>query len=252
MIYIQSNQERTMPHHFDCACAMYGCIDLGIKYRLTSFEEIESGKFDQMLTTHTFIGSVEFMHEVFKRTGLDPHKVRVHLNSNRPHELMSLKKAHEISNKRKIFIKPTQIKLFTGLILDGVKHSCLENLPEDTEVMMYEPFGSPILSEWRIYALRDQIKYAGNYAGDPLIFPKESFVKDIIYKNHYLKKAGDFPEAYTIDVAILEDGNHTNVVVEYNDMWAIGNYGMENDTYVNLLRRRYREIMMPAKFSCLK
>lgn len=26
MIYIQSDDERSLPHHFDAACAMYGAI----------------------------------------------------------------------------------------------------------------------------------------------------------------------------------------------------------------------------------
>jgi hypothetical protein len=32
-------------------------------------------------------------------------------------------------------------------------------------------------------------------------------------------------------------------IVEFNDMYAIGNYGMPNDLYLRLLRERYFEIM---------
>jgi hypothetical protein len=32
-------------------------------------------------------------------------------------------------------------------------------------------------------------------------------------------------------------------VVEFNDMWAIGNYGVPNDLYVKALRDRYFEII---------
>ena len=39
MIYIQKN-EHDIPHHFDCACAMYGAIELGLDYKLVSFEEV--------------------------------------------------------------------------------------------------------------------------------------------------------------------------------------------------------------------
>lgn len=51
----------------------------------------------------------------------------------------------------------------------------------------------------------------------------------------------DFPKSYTIDVGILEDGE--NVVIEFNDMWGIGNYGVDNHTYLRLLKSRYFEIM---------
>jgi hypothetical protein len=60
MIYIQSNSERTMPHHFDCATALYGAIDNCQDFRLTSFEEVNSGKFDLLIKNKLFVGSTEF------------------------------------------------------------------------------------------------------------------------------------------------------------------------------------------------
>ena len=44
MIYIQKRDNEGIPHHFDCACAMYGAIDLGLDYTLVSFEEVKNGK----------------------------------------------------------------------------------------------------------------------------------------------------------------------------------------------------------------
>jgi hypothetical protein len=35
MIYIQSDEIKPIPHHFDCACAMYGVMDLALDHRLT-------------------------------------------------------------------------------------------------------------------------------------------------------------------------------------------------------------------------
>jgi hypothetical protein len=34
-----------------------------------------------------------------------------------------------------------------------------------------------------------------------------------------------------------------NVIIEFNDMYAIGNYGVPNDLYVRMLRTRYFEII---------
>lgn len=61
MIYIQSDNERKRPHHFDAACAMFGAIESDQEYRLTSFEEVQSGKFNMLIKNNLFIGSVEFM-----------------------------------------------------------------------------------------------------------------------------------------------------------------------------------------------
>lgn len=261
MIYIQSNREKIMPHHFDCACALYGAIECGLEYNLVSFEEVEAGKFDNLIKRNLFVGSVEFMREVFKRIGISD--VRVPRNSDRDCQIITLKEAHEIAREKRIFIKSYDIKLFTGLILDGVIHSCLNDLPEDTKVMAYEPFEEEIESEWRVYVKDHKMIDSRNYSGDFTINPDYDYVENVIKNNSIITTnyTGDysikpdynyiqnikknsrttFPMAYTIDVGIFESGK--NEVIEYNDMWAIGNYGIPNDLYIRALRERYFEIV---------
>jgi len=241
MIYIQSNTERTLAHHFDCSCALYGAIDSGLDYRLTTFEEVESGKFDSLIRTNLFVGSTEFMREVFKRIGLTD--VRLPRNSNREHEEITLGEAHNrVSKGEKLFIKPVEIKLFTGLILDGMVYSCLKGLPEDTKVMAYEVFKERIISEWRVYVHNGKIIDSRNYSGDFMVSPSYVYVTKDIFHNKET-----FPCAYTIDIGILDipisKMVNNNVVIEYNDMWAIGNYGLPNDIYLRMLIDRYFEIV---------
>lgn len=239
MIYIQSNPERTLPHHFDAACAMYGAIETGQKYRLTSFEEVQSGKFDMSIPKFLFVGSVEFMREVFSRRGLID--VRLSKNSNREESIISLGEALERQrNGERLFIKPYDIKLFSGTILDGVVNSQIEGLSKETKVIVADVFHSPIASEWRCYVDNRYGVITGlkNYSGDHLTFPSEITLLEWV---HDINHNNSFPVSYTIDVGILEDG--TNVVIEYNDMWAIGNYGLENDVYLNMLKNRYFEII---------
>ncbi len=235
MIYIQSNYERTLPDHFDAACALFGAIESGLDYRLTSIEEITSGKFDSLIRSRLFVGSVEFMQEVFKRIGIS--NVGVPCNSKRNSEIITLKEARDrVAKGEKLFIKPIKIKLFTGLVLDGMQHSCLKDLSTDTQIMAYKPVESPIDSEWRIYIQNDKMLDARHYSGDFTINPNYDYVLEIIKNNK-----NKFPCAYTIDVGILESGE--NVVIEYNDMWAIGNYGINNRVYLSALKERYFEII---------
>lgn len=233
MIYIQSNEERNLPNHFDCACALYGAEELGLPYRLTTIDEIISGKFDNLIRTRLFVGSVEFMKMVFNRIGLKD--VKVPKNSNREHKVITIDEAKEIAKERKIFIKPFDIKLFTGSVLDGMQLMSLSNIPGNTKVMAYDVFDSPIVSEWRLYVKRDEIIDSRNYSGNFMINPDYNYAENVIEVNE------DFPICYTIDIGILENGE--NVVIEFNDMWAIGNYGMDNYIYLRLLRERYFEIV---------
>ena len=235
MIYIQSNSDRTLPHHFDCSCALYGAIDSAMDCRLTSFEEVASGKFDALIRKNLFVGSVEFMREVFKRVGLTD--VRLPSNSNRPFEKITLKEAHDrVAKGETIFIKPVEIKLFTGLVLDGASYSCLNGLPEDTIVLAYDPFAEKIISEWRLYIQNDKIVDSKNYSGDFKVSPNYDYAEAVIEHNSY-----GFPCAYTMDIGIFT--SKQNVVIEYNDFWAIGNYGIPNDIYLGMLKDRYFEII---------
>jgi len=234
MIYIQSKEEEFIPHHFDAACALYGAEETGQSYRLTSYNEVARGKFDGLIKRKLFVGSTEFMRKVFERVGvLD---VRLPRNSNREVEFISLAEALERSDKgEKLFIKPVEIKLVSGLLLDGIKHSCLDTLPPDTMFMAYEPFKHEILSEWRLYVHNHKIVDSRNYSGDFTVGSDYDYADSVMFSNK-----DSFPCAYTIDIGILS--NKENVVVEFNDMWAIGNYGIPNDLYLRLLMDRYLEI----------
>lgn len=235
MIYIQSNNEKTLPHHFDCACGLYGAMDLGVDYKLVTFDEVSSGKFDALIKRNLFIGSVEFMNEVFFRVG---KKVNAIENTTRPFQVTSLGDALSRGKAgERMFIKPKEIKLFTGFVLDGFNYPSIESLPQDTEVFVYDEFGRSILSEWRIYVHKDEIIDVRNYSGDVMTFPNFNFVSSIIHDY-----GENLPVSYTIDVGILTY-TQENVVIEFNDMWAIGNYGIPNDLYVKLLRSRYEQIM---------
>lgn len=234
MIYIQCDSDK-IPYMFDSACAMYGAIETAQDYKLVTLEEVQSGKFDSLIRRNLFVGTVQFMNEVFSRVGLE--NVRLPLNSNRKSSIIKLSEAYEISKSKKIFIKPIDIKLFTGLILDGFQYSCLTSLPDDTIVMCYDVFDSTIVSEWRVYIYNGEIFDSRNYSGDFSIIPNYEYVSDVLGNN----KALNFPNSYTIDVGVLESGE--NVVVEFNDMWAIGNYGVQNDFYLRMLSDRYFEIM---------
>lgn len=240
MVYIQSDIDRKLPHHFDCACGLYGALDHGLETRLTSFEEVQSGKFDNLIRDNVFIGSVEFMKEVFSRVG--KADIRVPENSNRQHLNMTLGEAKMLAKSKSIFIKPFDIKLFTGFVLDQMVYSSITDISDDTLVMVYDVFPSPIKSEWRCYIGRNRVVDIRNYSGDMFTTPSKEYLESVIESNK------NFPISYTIDIGVLENGNYhskelENVVIEYNDMWAIGNYGIDNYDYFSLLKSRYFEIV---------
>jgi len=240
MIYIQSDVNKTRPHHFDAACAMYGAIENDRKYKLLPFEELSglNGDYAYFMNQHHFVGSVEFMREVFRLAGIETP--RLPSNSDRECEFLSLSEALiRAKGGERLFIKPIETKLFTGFVYEGFEYSLLDKLPGETPVMVYQPFEHKILSEWRIYVHKHKITDSHQYEGNYRFTPDYNKFEEMVETN----KQKGFPIAYTIDVAVLENGE--NVVVEFNDMWAIGNYGVPNWIYLTMLRDRYFEIMKP-------
>lgn len=239
MIYIQS--DGGIPYSFDSACAMYAAIAKQTQYELIRHDattnlpnEMILKKIANDAKTNLFIGTVEFLTPIFKELGVNP---RCPLNSNRAEENILIGEARErIRAGEELFVKPYEIKQFTGMVLDKRYVGYLRDYPDHTKVIVTKPFDSEIVSEWRCYVHGETIIGIGNYAGDEFIIPNKRYVEDTIRS-----AAKNFPIAYTIDVGVLKDGR--NVVVEFNDMWAIGNYGLSNTLYLNLLQARWREIM---------
>lgn len=235
MIYLQSDINKKIPYNFEVACALYGAKDLNRQYKFVTYEEVISGKVDHLIKGNLFVGTVEFMNSVFSRIGLT--NVKLPKNSNRKSEI---KKLGEVKDKINIFIKPLKLKLFTGFVLDGCKWSILDDIPDDTEVLVYEAFKSKIITEWRVYIDRGKIIDSHCYSGDFKVVPDYNFVEDIILEN----KALNFPSTYIIDVGVLESSE--NVIIEYNDAWAIGNYGLNNIDYLRMLGNRYFDIVISS------
>ena len=238
MVYIQKNNDG-IPHHFDCACAMYGAMELGLDYKLVTFEEVQSGKWDNLIRTHLFVGSVEFMTEVFSRVGIE--QPRLPMNNLREFKEMKLK---DFIYTEPVFIKPKSIKAFTGFVVDEVSKSMIGGLDGELDIIVQEVLPS-IKSEWRCYVFNGKIVDVRHYSGD--IYGDTEYIVRTYNRNQIYLLVGDgMPETFVIDIAFRGGGKGVTVI-EFNDMWAIGNYGVPNDLYVRMLKQRYFDIIKNGK-----
>ena len=137
-----------------------------------------------------------------------------------------------------VFIKPaSSVKMFTGAVVDtpGSIHMLkqfTEGLNNDTELYMSEPVN--MLSEYRCFVHKGVLVGVKHYLGDFKLFPDLGLVEMMI------KDWNCSPVSYTIDVAVTDDGS--TLLVEVNDFWAIGGYGLDGRTYVRMLIDRFQEI----------
>ncbi|SFJ18540.1 ATP-grasp domain-containing protein [Planctomicrobium piriforme] len=90
-------------------------------------------------------------------------------------------------------------------------------------------------SEWRASVFRGRIVHVGNYAGDPLLFPDANRMQGA------LKAFVSPPVACAMDWGVTEAGE--TLLVEVNDAFALGAYGIRGSIYTAMIEARWRQLM---------
>jgi len=147
-----------------------------------------------------------------------------------------------------IFIKPAdRVKQFCSGLLENQKlvPYILNDAPDSAKAMTSTPMN--FISEWRCFVHKGELVGMHHYSGDFMFTPETRLIKFMV------EQYKDAPVAYTLDVGVYEStyttscGNvikgHATALVECNDMWSVGHYGLRADTYATLLRDRWFEIM---------
>jgi len=141
-----------------------------------------------------------------------------------------------------IFIKPAyDIKLFTGFVLE--KSTTLHNIgmyysDVNPNTAVYTSEVVDIVSEYRCFIHKNKLVGIKHYDGDFTRFPDVFTIESMMQKCY-----DESPVSYTLDVGLVRDGNSfKTILVEINDFWAIGGYGLDGKTYVRMLIDRFQEI----------
>lgn len=134
------------------------------------------------------------------------------------------------------FIKPAQdIKAFTGIIVENYNEAKLFSNNYDGQLSVQEVVD--IESEYRVYVNKDRgILGVKHYLGDPYLKLDESFVNEV----HLAAKKNLKENSYSLDFGIKENGE--NFLIEVNDGWAIGNYGLSPYDYYSFIKARWLQL----------
>lgn len=135
-----------------------------------------------------------------------------------------------------IFVKPyDKLKFFPSGVLRNPSSIGMffSDIPDDFKVMTSEVVD--MVSEYRCFVKNGSLVGIKNYIGSFLLFP------DIYKIMRMIIDYRDSPSAYTLDVAITDKGD--TILIECNDGWSVGSYGLDGDVYASFLTRRWAEIM---------
>lgn len=186
------------------------------------------------------IGSVEVTEKFIKHLNVDvpkylgyPDELRKYLGRN-----ISVCKLSDLGNNFPFFIKPyNDVKKFTGGVME--KQSYIDNIKHFDKIsddyLVYKSEVIEIVSEYRVFCSLGNIYDARFYQGD---FKK---IVDFEVVNDIIRDFKNPPSSYTLDVGLTSDGK--TILIEVNDMWAIGSYGCDSKKYTLLCVRRMNEIL---------
>jgi hypothetical protein len=179
-------------------------------------------------------------------------------------ELRHVKNTVTVFNLDKIFIKPAEVtKQFpsgvikisnldiliprSGGIGGAAEISGLKLITDYTRVFISEPV--EIFSEYRCFVHENKLVGLKHYSGDFTEYPSNNKILNFIDRMRTWEYC---PIAYTLDVAIIRsnkletndspESSSRTVVMECNDAWSIGNYGLDPLTYAKMLRDRWFEL----------
>lgn len=136
--------------------------------------------------------------------------------------------------RRPVFVKPVREKRFTGIVLrtadDCPKLSyCSENEPVIcSEVVDFQ-------REWRVFVRYGKVLDVRPYFGDW----RQQYDSAVIQR-----AISDFtsaPAAYAMDFGVTSDGR--TLLVEVNDGYAVGSYGLSALDYARFLSARWCELV---------
>lgn len=136
-------------------------------------------------------------------------------------------------NNWNVFIKPVEDKKFTGVVVRSTKDliGC-GTWNEDTEILCSEVVN--FVAEWRCFVRYGKILDVRRYKGDWKVHFDPKIIEEAI------SKFTSAPNGYSIDFGLTDKGE--TLLIEVNDGYSLGYYGLFNLDYAKLLSARWAEL----------
>lgn len=188
------------------------------------------------------VGGIGFAHRAFQRLGieipaLEPVPACLADSAGRRVWRGRLRDARQAAARGEmLFVKPVPSapKLFPGHVVRGFADLIqTAALPDDFEVDCAEV--TPFRTEHRLFLRCGEIIGLRHYAGDPLIFPDAACIRAAVDAYRHAAPAG-----CALDFGVTEEGR--TLLVEVNDGYALGAYGLPPMRYAALIDARWAEL----------
>ena len=231
-VYIQC-RENNLPHSYNFYSAYQGFREMG--FEIIPFQNMEDLKNSEK--EDIIVGYVEIVRKRLAEFGIQTPEMDYpqELNEYLGRRIWQTK-ISQIANHPEtwpVFMKPIEDKKFTGVVVRSTKDlmGC-GTYGEDTDVLCSEVVN--FKAEWRCFVRYGKILDVRPYKGDWRASYNANVIENAVseYKNA--------PNGYAIDFGVTDDGR--TLLIEVNDGYALGSYGLFYLDYAKLLSARWAQL----------
>lgn len=231
-VYVQSDKDY-IPHNYNFFSAYQGFKEMG-------FETVmfyEQNELSESKKEDVVVGYVDSVRQRLCDFGITTPEI------DYPEELKNFlgrkvwkAKLSQIANvpeRWPVFIKPVEDKKFTGTVVKSPKDliGC-GTIGENPDVFCSEIVN--FKAEWRCFVRYGKILDVRPYKGDWRLHYDSAVIERAVFEFSL------GPKAYAIDFGLTDNGK--TLMIEVNDGYALGSYGLFYLDYAKLLSARWAEL----------
>lgn len=231
-VWIQSTQNG-IPKTVNFFAAYQGFRELGIETKpFYSLDDLSGWRPDELI-----VGGLGAVLPKLREYGMEAPELDYpeQLSSYLGRQIWKTSLDNVLADKsiRPVFIKPVKDKLFTGFVLQTEKDlPKLSNCAPQEPVLCSEVI--PFSAEWRVFVRYGKILDVRPYYGDWRVHYQVNLIESAV------RCYTDAPAGYAMDFGVTETGE--TLLVEVNDGFSLGCYGLEPISYAKLLSARWAEL----------
>lgn len=140
-------------------------------------------------------------------------------------------------NRFPLFVKPTKPKLFTGMVVsckDELEFLSALDMDANDSIIIASSVVN-FVSEYRVFVINKKICDCRGYSGAFDKTPDFEFIRETII--NFTSQ----PISYAIDFGVTDTGE--TMLIEVNDGYSIGSYGLNHRDYIKLCILRWNEMV---------
>lgn len=235
-VYIQSTKNN-LPHNYNFFNAYEGFLDMGAEIvNFYQSEELRESEIGDIV-----VGYVDTVRERLCQLGIETPEMDYpdELNKYLGRRIWK-SEINTINNHAElwpVFVKSVEDKRITGKVIASIRDlvGCGES-GGNAEVYCSEIVN--FVAEWRVFIRYGKILDVRPYKGDWRVHYDSTVIENCINDFHTM------PAGCAVDFGVTDDG--LTLLIEVNDGYALGCYGLNKFLYAKLLSARWAELTRTA------